>query len=130
MKTQVLTQIAKVVEKLGYYNVLPRVPLLDILEDYQSGVVMLACVFNVVLILMCAISIILIYSLLMVSVNKRTFDNGVMRMVGISKMDCVLSITMQSLSFVVPSIIVSYSLAILINHFLLQMMFTPEMGLS
>jgi ABC-type antimicrobial peptide transport system permease subunit len=91
---------------------------------------MLACIFNMVLILMCAISIMLIYSLLMVSVQKRTFDNGVMRMVGVSKMDCILSITMQTLSFVMPSIILSYSLAILINHYIFEFAYTPEMGLS
>jgi ABC-type antimicrobial peptide transport system permease subunit len=99
------------------------------MNDLQMAIVMLGCVFNVVLILMCAISIVLIYSLLMISVQKRTFDTGVMRMVGVSKMDCVLSITMQTLSFVVPSIILSYSLAILINHFLFELIYTPDMGL-
>jgi ABC-type lipoprotein release transport system permease subunit len=64
------------------------------MEDLEIAIVMLGCVFNVVLILMCAISILLIYSLLMVSVEKKTFDTGVLRMVGVSKMDCILSITM------------------------------------
>jgi ABC-type lipoprotein release transport system permease subunit len=53
------------------------------------GIVMLGCIFNVVLILMIAISTLLIYSLLMVSVETKTFDNGVLRMVGLSKFDCV-----------------------------------------
>jgi ABC-type antimicrobial peptide transport system permease subunit len=52
-----------------------------------------------------------------------------LRMVGVSKMDCILSISMQSLAFVIPSIIISYSMAILINHFLFEIIYTPEMGL-
>ena len=82
------------------------------------AVVMLGCVFNVVLILMCAISTLLIYSLLMVSVEQKTFDNGVLRMVGTSKTDCILLVGIQTLSFVVPSLILSYLIAILCNYFL------------
>lgn len=107
------------VEQLGYYDVQPRTPLVYYLHYYQLSIVMLGCVFNEVLILMCAISVMLIYSILMVTVNQKTFDTGVLRMVGVSKMDCVLSITIKSLSFVVPSIILSYLLATLANHLLL-----------
>lgn len=89
---------------------------------------MLSCVFNVVLILMVTISILLIYSLLMVSVEQKTFDNGVLRMIGVSKLDCILVVAMQSLSFVVPSIIISYALACVGNHFIFQLLFTQDLG--
>jgi ABC-type lipoprotein release transport system permease subunit len=53
------------------------------------AVVMLGLIFNVVLLLLITISIILIYSLLMVTVETKTFDQGVLRMIGLSKIDCV-----------------------------------------
>jgi ABC-type antimicrobial peptide transport system permease subunit len=94
MKSNIKAEVAKVVEKLGYYDITPTEPLLSELEFVQLAVVQLTCVFNVLLILICAISVLLIYSLLMVSVTQKTFDTGVLRMVGVSKMDCILSITM------------------------------------
>ena len=66
----------------------------------------------------------------MVSVDQKTFDNGVVRVVGVSKLDCILFVTMQTLVFVIPSLIMSYSMAIVINHFVLRLLYTPEMGLS
>lgn len=69
MKSQVTTKIAEVVEEFGFYDIYVRLELLNNMEDFELGIVMLSCVFNVVLILMCAISILLIYSLLMVSVQ-------------------------------------------------------------
>lgn len=90
---------------------------------------MLSCVFNVVLIFMATISILLIYSLLMVSVEQKTFENGVMRMIGVSKLDCVLLVAMQSLAFVVPSLTLSYVFACVGNYFIFQLLFTPDMGI-
>jgi hypothetical protein len=37
---------------------------------------------------------------------------------------------MQSLAFVVPSLIFSYAAATVFNHYLLEAMYTPEMGLE
>jgi ABC-type antimicrobial peptide transport system permease subunit len=118
MKAQVTEQVDFIVTKFGFYQAYVILPLLDQMEDLQMAVVMLGCVFNVVLILMCAISTLLIYSLLMVSVEQKTFDNGVLRMVGTSKTDCILLVGIQTLSFVVPSLILSYCIAILCNYFL------------
>jgi len=91
---------------------------------------MLGGIFNIVLLLIASISTLLIYSLLMVTAETKVFDNGVLRMVGVTKLDCVLTISMQSLSFVVPSLLISYGVAILANHYLLAFIYTPEMGIG
>lgn len=54
---------------LGFFETAQRFDLLNQMDDYQVVVVMLGCVFNVVLILLASISVLLIYSLLMVSVE-------------------------------------------------------------
>lgn len=51
-------------------------------------------------------------------------------MVGVSKKDCILTITMQSLTFIVPSLIISYLVAVVANHFVLAIVYTPDMGVS
>ena len=100
------------------------------MDRLSIGLITLGGIFNVVLLLMIAISSLLIYSLLMVTVDEKVFTNGVMRMVGVSRSDCLLTITMQSLTFVIPSIIVSYGAAVAANHYLLETLYTPEMGLK
>lgn len=94
MKSRVTKEVSNIATRFGFYNEYSKLYLLDDLEELQLAVVMLGCVFNVILIILCAISILLIYSLLMVSVEKKTFDNGVLRMVGVSKTDCILSVLM------------------------------------
>lgn len=67
-------------------------PLLLEMSVLSYGVLLLGIVFDVVIILFVTISVLLIYSILMVSVEAKNFENGVLRMVGISITDCVSSI--------------------------------------
>jgi ABC-type antimicrobial peptide transport system permease subunit len=64
-------------------------PLLTEMSSLQYGVLLLGIVFDVVVILFVTISVLLIYSLLMVSVETKTFENGVLRMIGINTRDCI-----------------------------------------
>lgn len=77
---------------------------------------LLGIVFDVVIILFITISVLLIYSLLMSSVEAKTFENGVLRMVGTSNFDSITVILFQSLIFVVPSLILAYILSLIINY--------------
>ena len=69
---------------------------------------LLGLIFGVIIILFITISILLIYSLLMISVETKTFETGVLRLVGISKWNCIFMIFLQSLCFVLPSILLAY----------------------
>ena len=73
---------------------------------------MLGLLFSIIVILFVVISILLIYSLLMISVETKTFENGVLRMIGMSKWNCISMILIQSLTFVLPSIILGYASSI------------------
>ena len=76
-------------EDLGFYDIESDMPLLVDLSLLSYGVLLLGIVFDVIIILFISISILLIYSLLMVSVETKTFDQGVFRMVGITRGDTV-----------------------------------------
>ena len=68
-------------------------------------------IFDVVLIILVVVSIMLIYSLLLVSVETRTFEIGVMRLVGLTKCGIVTMILTQAMMFVLPAVILGFSLA-------------------
>ena len=48
----------------------------------------------------------------MISVETKTFENGVLRLVGLSKANCVHMILVQSIMFVIPSIVFGYGASI------------------
>jgi hypothetical protein len=81
----------------------------------EISITFLQLIFNLIMLLLFSISVLLVYSLLMFSVESKSFDLGVMRMVGLSKNNVIVLIIVQSFMFVVPSIIfgVGFSLAIL-----------------
>ena len=60
-------------------------PVLKDMENYNIAILLLNLVFFIVLLIFVVISVLLIYSLLMVGVEIKTFESGIMRMVGISK---------------------------------------------
>lgn len=69
MKSNIQEVFDPIVEELGNFEIVQTLDLLNDMEDFQIVVVMLSCVFNVVLIMLASISVLLIYSLLMVSVD-------------------------------------------------------------
>jgi hypothetical protein len=71
-------------EDLGFYDVSTDMPLLLDMSTLSYAVLLLGIVFDVIIVLLIAISVLLIYSLLMISVETKTFEQGVLRMVGIS----------------------------------------------
>lgn len=60
------------------------------------------------MLLLFMISVLLIYSLLMLSMESKSFELGVMRMVGLSKLNIMVLIIIQSIMFVIPSIIFGF----------------------
>ena len=51
------------------------------------------------------LSIVLLYSLLLVSVETKTYEMGIMRMLGMNKIGIISMILVQAFSFVLPGII-------------------------
>lgn len=87
-------------------------PLLKTMKLTSAASLLLGLLFGIIIILFIVISVLLIYSLLMISVETKTFETGVLRLLGMSKINCISMIIIQSLLFVIPSIICGYILAI------------------
>ena len=78
------------------------------MEVYSTAILFLGLIFDVIILLFIIVSVLLIYSLLMISVETKTFEIGVMRMIGLSKSGLIFMILIQSLLFVIPGIILAF----------------------
>jgi ABC-type antimicrobial peptide transport system permease subunit len=85
IQKNVLSYSNEIVDALGFYPVSTHLYLLDQMKDYSMAVMFIGLIFDIILILFIVVSILLIYSLLMISVETKTFEFGVMRMVGLSE---------------------------------------------
>lgn len=82
------------------------------MKDYSAAVMFIGLIFLVLLLIFVVISCLLIYSLLLISVETKAFEVGVMRLVGLTKCGYVAMIMASSALFVLPSIILGFLAAI------------------
>ena len=93
---------------------------------YSLAMLFLGLIFDIILILFVIISILLIYSLLMISVETKTFDNGLMRLVGLSKSGYVAMILTQALMFILPAMVLGLIMSMPALWLLYQRLFTAD----
>lgn len=63
--------------------------LLETMKLSEIASLLLGLLFGIIIILFIVISVLLIYSLLMISVETKTFETGVLRLIGQSKLNCM-----------------------------------------
>ena len=97
--------------------------LLQVMQLLSYATLLLGLVFGIIAILFIVISVLLIYSLLMISVETKTFENGVLRLIGLSQLNVVGMIIVQSVLFVLPSIVLGYAASIPSLKYLYSFMF-------
>ena len=71
----------------------------------------LGLIFDLLLIIFVIVSVLLIYSLLLISVETKTFEIGVMRLVGLTKAGFVGMILTQACMFVFPAVLLGFAVA-------------------
>mmetsp|Transcript_18319 Transcript_18319/g.16196 ORF Transcript_18319/g.16196 Transcript_18319/m.16196 type:complete len:157 (+) Transcript_18319:809-1279(+) len=71
--------------QLGYYPVEVELPLLKQMEQFNFAILFLGLVFSIILTMFVIISIILIYSILLVNIEKKSSDIKIKRMLGLSR---------------------------------------------
>ena len=98
------TYFKAIEDALGFFPVELKSPLLEDLSDYSRYVMFVAIIFDLVVILLVTISVLLIYSLLVINVETKTFDIGVQRMVGLTRRGLILMVLIQGVLFVVPAL--------------------------
>ena len=124
IQANVLSYSNQVTDALGFYPIVLYMALAEQMEDYSQIILFVGIVFNIIIIMFVIVSVLLIYSLLMISVETKTFETGVMRLVGLSQAGFIGMIFMQALMFVLPSVICGFAAAVPGIWLLYEFMFT------
>eukprot|EP00007_Cunea_sp_BSH-02190019_P001337 CAMPEP_0174241540 /NCGR_PEP_ID=MMETSP0417-20130205/23696_1 /TAXON_ID=242541 /ORGANISM="Mayorella sp, Strain BSH-02190019" /LENGTH=1110 /DNA_ID=CAMNT_0015320789 /DNA_START=233 /DNA_END=3562 /DNA_ORIENTATION=- len=112
-KFKVLEWTNGILYKLGFQSLNSHVPVLDSLSDFQWFTLFLGLILNIIIFILLFLSVLLIYSLMMVSVESKTFQLGILRMVGMKRREIVQLLLTQSFSYSVPSVILGLFFAFL-----------------
>ena len=108
IKSGVLDYSSEIIDKLGSYPVAGEYSLLFNMQILSVGILIVGLIFDIMLIQFIIISVLLIYSLLMITIETKTFDTGVMRLLGLSSGGFIVLIFTQALMFVLPSLILGF----------------------
>ena len=84
MRASIFDVVDTITELTGFYPIRAQTALLYQMNIYHFGLLFIGLVFDIVLILFVLISVLLIYSLLMITTETKTFDTGVMRLLGLT----------------------------------------------
>ena len=97
---------------------------------YQSevNILFIGLIFDILLIMFIVVAVLLIYSLLMISVETKTHETGIMRLVGLSKKGFVAMILTQAACFVFPSIISGFLLCLPSIWLIYKELFSEDIG--
>ena len=85
MRRQITSYLGELESFLGYYSIQITSGILDRIATLEMGILVVNLIFNLVKSILIVISILIIYSLLMVSVESKNFEIAVIRMVGLEK---------------------------------------------
>lgn len=116
MRNKISSYLVKVEEFLGDYPVTIVSDILNKILILETGIHIVTLIFNMVKLLFVVISVVIIYSLLMVSIESKTFEIAVQRMVGLNKTGIIMLIIVQSLLYVLPAIFFAFVLATIVLH--------------
>ena len=100
------------------------------MQTYSSAVMFIGLIFNVLLLIFIVVACLLIYSLLLISVETKTFEIGVMRLVGLTKAGFIGMIMTQAALFVIPSVILGFLLSLPSIWLVYSFLFSDDLGFS
>ena len=128
IKKNVLSELDKIDEALGFYPINSNPELLNALIPYGYAVLFIGLIFDILLIIFVVVAILLIYSLLLISVETKTFEFGVMRLVGLNKAGFVGMILTQAGMFVLPAVLLGFILSVPFIYVLYSSLFSDSLG--
>ena len=98
------------------------------MQIFSYAVLFIGLIFDILLLIFVVVSCLLIYSLLLISVETKTFEIGVMRLVGLNKIGFVGMVVTQAAMFVLPSVILGFALSVPSIYFIYSFLFTDDLG--
>ncbi|GAM17947.1 hypothetical protein SAMD00019534_011220 [Acytostelium subglobosum LB1] len=102
---------SKVLYKIGFNDLDAELPVMSELSNNRYVSLFLGLILNVIIFILLFLSILLIYSLLMIDVETRTFEMGVMRMIGTTRSGIIQLMLCKAFSYSLPSWVLGLVLA-------------------
>eukprot|EP01080_Neovahlkampfia_damariscottae_P003982 gene3982-7238_t len=97
---------SKISYAIGFTQIEPSYPLLKYMYKTRFFRLFVSLIITLIATILSVLSIVLIYSLLMVNVENRKFEYGILRMIGMARLNVVIIITMQATLFSIPGWII------------------------
>ncbi|KAI9224884.1 hypothetical protein BC828DRAFT_372302 [Blastocladiella britannica] len=91
--------------RIGFLTTSIDTPVLNNLDDFAQLTQFVGLLMSLIIIVLSGLSAFLIYCLLMVSVESKTFELAILRMVGMQRETVLLLILMQALSYSIPALV-------------------------
>ena len=113
---------------MGLYEINTDLALLESMQIFSYAVMFIGLIFDILLLIFVVVSCLLIYSLLLISVETKTFEIGVMRLAGLTKCGFVGLILTQAALFVIPSVVLGFVVAIPMIYAIYSLLFTDDLG--
>lgn len=122
----------KIMEHLGFYPVRMQLDLLTQMENSSLYLSMIGLIFDAVLVTFVELCVMLLHSLLSLSVQEKTYEYGVMRMVGMNNRHIIKLICLQCALFVAPANLLAFVSSIPCLAILLKLLLgdDPELNLA
>ncbi|KAG2388390.1 hypothetical protein C9374_000554 [Naegleria lovaniensis] len=107
--TDVRSLVVNFASSLSYYigfdQVSQTYPVLQFLNSLRFVSMFLSLIINVIITILTLLSTVLIYSLLMINVENRTFEMGVLRMIGMHRKGLIQLIIIQAFLYSIPGLL-------------------------
>ncbi|KYQ91201.1 DUF214 family protein [Tieghemostelium lacteum] len=94
---------SKILYKIGFNLLDSSLPIMNVLSKNRYVALFLGLILNVIIFILLFLSILLIYSLLMIDVETRSFEMGVMRMIGTTRSGIIQLMLFKAFSYSIPS---------------------------
>ena len=107
MRKVITSKLLMLEEQLGYYPIQVTSGILDKLHTLEMGILVVSMIFSITKVVFSVIAILIIYSLLMVSIESKNFEMAVIRMVGFRQSGIIMLIMVQSFFYVLPALFCS-----------------------
>ncbi|KAH3732931.1 DUF214 family protein [Pelomyxa schiedti] len=104
--------------RAGFNNIDVSLPVLDSIINFSFVTLFLGLLINISIVILLFLSVILIYSLLMINVETCTFEMGVMCTLGTSKLGVIGLMITQAMAYALPSWILGMCFAQLVEVFI------------
>eukprot|EP00347_Sterkiella_histriomuscorum_P007293 403349512 len=112
----------------GFYPLKPKFFILDQMQIYSYGILMFNLIFNMIITVFMMMTGNLLNSLLTIGIERKSFDIGVIRMVGESKIGIIVMTIIQAFMFSLPALILAILISIPIMIILYTQIFEQSLN--